>query len=160
MEEIAIVDRVQVDIEGLGKLDGHVAIAPARPLEALYTTKGGGSLVKPVHAFTATGHPLVLDVERKVLVPASRVLTPGTVYHGIADAEEPLSGPFTPAPRGMVAVLSGGERMPVVFYDRHGRAVLIGEGPHRELYLANEESDLVRIEGPTPPAEVDHTETP
>jgi hypothetical protein len=160
VEEIAIVDRVQVDVGDLDRFDTHVAVVSARAMDAHYTTRSGNRLVKPVHGFTATGLPLVLDVDRKVLVPAARVLTPGTVFHGLVDAEQPLSGPFTPAPPGMVAVLNDGHRIPVVFYDRFGRAVLIGADPDRSLYLATEEEDLADIEGPFPSPGTDHTATP
>jgi len=37
----------------------------------------------------------------------------------------PLAGPFTPAPAGLVAVFADGREQPVLFYDVHGRAVLM-----------------------------------
>jgi hypothetical protein len=36
LDEVTIVDRVQVDLDDLGKLDHHVAIPPAEPAEVAY----------------------------------------------------------------------------------------------------------------------------
>jgi hypothetical protein len=42
-------------------------------------------------------------------------------------------------------VFEDGHKVPVVFYDVHGRAVLLGEDEHRGLYLAEDDNDAVRI---------------
>lgn len=61
------------------------------------------------------------------------------------------TGPFTPAPPGLYAVLGYEIRVPVAFYDVRGRPVIIdADEQSRALHLARDDEGLVRIEGNPP----------
>lgn len=64
----------------------------------------------------------------------------------------PLAGPFTAAPAVLVAVFADGREGPVLFYDLHGRAVLMDpDDVLCDLVLAETVADVVRVEfRPTP----------
>lgn len=148
-----IIDRVQVDVDDLKDFAAYAAIPATEPLEAMYQTTN--RLVNhPVYGFTASGDPLVLDDDSGRLVRAWENLRSGHKFIGLRRrSKPPLTGPFTPAPPGMVAVFTDGHTAPVVFYDVYGRAVLMGEDETRELYLAEEDEALVRVDGgPRPSA--------
>src|SRR5690349_13120151 len=97
-DEIAIVDRVQVDIEDLDKFDHHAAIPASEPLHAVYVNSAHSRRVRTVYGFTAHGHPLVLNHDGSRLVDPWSDPRPGEKFVGVQDADPPLSGPFTPAP--------------------------------------------------------------
>ena len=151
-DEIVIVDRVQVDIGELGEFAHefaqHAAIPVSEPLQAVYVNRGGSRRVCTVYGFTANGQPLVLNDDGTRLVTVWGLKSVQQQFLGVQRPDNPpLTGPFTPAPAGLVAVFQDGRKVPVVFYDVHGRAVLLGEDDHRNLYLAEEDEALVRIEG-------------
>lgn len=145
-DEVAIIDRVQVDVAGVGDLNTYAAIPVSEPLHAVYAGTGRGrSHTREVYGFTASGDPLVLNDDGTRLVPAWK--ENGQRYRVERPDNPPLRGPFSAAPAGMFAVFHDGRRMPVVFYDVHGRAVLIGNDDDRSLYLAVEDTEFARIEG-------------
>lgn len=151
-DEVTIIDRIEVDIDGLSKFDDHAALPPAEPLEAVFVNaKIHTRRTLTVHGFTAAGHPLVLDPVGHKLVRVWSAATQAERFERIqrrATSTDSPVGPFTPAPPGMVAVFDDGTRDPVVFYDAHGRPVLIDrEKKSRELYLITEDESLIAIEG-------------
>lgn len=153
-QEVDIVDRVSVDVDGLGDLGQHAAIAPAARLKVLLrnrTTKEFRSL--PVYGFTAAGEPLVPAGAH--LTRAVAAAAPDESVHSILPEtpserlENPV-GPFTPAPAGMTAVFDDGSRLPVAYYDVHGRACAINLEPiSRTLFVLEEGEGLVRIDLPS-----------
>jgi len=59
----------------------------------------------------------------------------------------PLAGPFTPAPAGLVVMFTDGREQPVLFYDVHGRAVLMDpDDVTCDLVLAETVADVQRVE--------------
>lgn len=152
MHEVTIVDRVQVDVEGISEFGHHVAIPAVEPLEAvIHNKKTARWRSMPVYGFTASGQPLVLDPQRAKLVTISFMVNAGETARIQAREVRPEGavGPFTPAPAGMTAVFDDGRRLPIVFYDVHGRPVSVFDGDKsRVLFVVDEDDDgLVRIEG-------------
>lgn len=155
MDEVSVIGRVDVDIDGLDKLgDDQAAVAPVEPVEAVYLRPGSPRYVRTaaVHAFTGDGTPLVLG--KRGLMRAGSAARSGEEFdHLRAVAVGPgrgAAGPFTPAPPGLVAEFATSSQ-PILFFDRYGRPVLIDnddEDPQgRNLYLARNDEDLVRITG-------------
>lgn len=139
------------------------AVAAPPDLHARYDTgrtpAGRDSYVTtPIYAFSVAGHALVFDegshrlVRPEVLAGDQTKMT----YTGIHTplTGPPLAGPFTPAPAGLVAVFSDEREQPVLFYDVHGRAVLMDTADVTcDLVLAENIADLVRVDyrrEPTP----------
>lgn len=107
---------------------------------------GGATL--PIYAFSVEGHPLVEEYGGTRLVRAEVGAGPEMTYIGIRLPEDPpLTGPFTPALPGPVAVFHSGHEEPILYYDVHGRPVLLvkDEGTCY-LALAENLSDVKRIE--------------
>ncbi len=156
-DEVRVVDRVSVGVENLDRLDAYTAIPTVRPLVAVFVAMPGGEVRhEAVHGFSAAGHPLVLGADRRALVEAWRAPSRDEHFAGVEpDPERPgVTGPFTPAPAGMVAVFDDGRSVPAPFYDRYGRVVLLGDDAcGRELYLAGDDPALVRIHIPGPPGQ-------
>lgn len=147
-EDITISDQVDVHVEGLRDFDHHVAIPAIAPLEAVFSHRSGRVSTRKVHGFNALGVALVLNGTSSRLVSVHEATPRDGDFVGVRERPSPaMIGPFSPAPPGMTAVFTSGERLPVVYYDSLGRAVLIGEDPHRGLYLAEEDEGLARIEG-------------
>lgn len=156
-DEVTITDRIEVDTEGLSKFEDHAAIPAAEPLEAVFKDKKTHVHRKlTVHGFTAAGHALVLDTSRSGhrLLRVWEAAQTGEVFQRIqrrSTTPTAATGPFTPAPPGLYAVLGDEIRVPVVFYDVGGRPVIIdADEQSRALYLASEDEGLVRIEGNPP----------
>ncbi|MEU8416987.1 hypothetical protein AB0C24_29730 [Amycolatopsis japonica] len=107
----------------------------------------------PIYAFSNEGHPLVLGPggTRLVRPEMAGVKLP---YTGIdVQFGPPLAGPFTPAPAGLVAVFDDGRERPVLFYDVHGRAVLMDpDDVTCDLVLAETIPDLKRVDFRPAPA--------
>lgn len=148
-DEVSIIGRLDVGIDdGLDKLGAHAAIEPAEPVQAVYVGRDDQQRqrVAVVHAFTASGSPLVLG--RRGLVTAFSAAGPEENFDHVRARRPgpgPAVGPFTPAPPGLVAEF-GDTSQPILFFDRHGRPVLIDNEPlGRALYLAEEDEQLVRI---------------
>lgn len=153
-QEIDIVDRVSVDVNGLGELDKRVAIAPATPLVVFYRNRSTQTFRRAtVHGFNGSGEPLVVDGNR--LIRAVAAARPDETVDSIRP-EGPTDrrdghpvGPFTPAPAGMTAVFSDAT-LPVAFYDVYGRACAIDRDPGaRSLFVLEDDEGLVRIDGPS-----------
>jgi len=126
---------------------GERPAVPAPPgLLAEYKTGGPGLVTTPIYAFSTDGHPLVLEGDR--LIRADALGQQKMVFDGIyTPFGPPLTGPFTPAPPGLVAVFDDGREQPVVFYDVHGRAVLINEEDVTcDLVLAEALDRTVRVD--------------
>lgn len=123
------------------------AVAAPPDLHARYETDAGTYATLQIYAFSAEGHPLVLGPGGTRLMRPEVAETKMT-YVGIhMPVGPPLAGPFTTAPAGLVAVFSDGREQPVLFYDVHGRPVLID--PHDvtcDLVLAETVADLERVE--------------
>ncbi|QFU86990.1 hypothetical protein [Amycolatopsis sp. YIM 10] len=104
----------------------------------------------PIYAFSDEGRPLVLSSGGRLLVRADRPEMVGVLlpYVGIdVQFGPPLAGPFTPAPAGLVAVFDDGRERPVLFYDVHGRAVLMDpDDVTCDLVLAETIADLKRVD--------------
>jgi hypothetical protein len=152
LHEVAIVDRVQVDVEGIPENSHHVAIPAVEPLEVvIYSKKASRRRSMPVYGFTAAGQPLVVDPQGARLVSAAGVVKAGETMWIQAREEKPEAavGPFTPAPAGMTAVYEDGRRLPIVYYDVHGRPVSIFAGDKSHvLFVVDEDDDgLIGIEG-------------
>jgi hypothetical protein len=85
------------------------------------------------------------------LVSVGAILNAGQTARIQARDVRPFAavGPFTPAPAGMIAVFSGGRRLPIVYYDVHGRPVCIDDGDKSRVLFTLDEDDeqLTRIEG-------------
>jgi hypothetical protein len=129
-----------------------VAIPTIEPLEVvIYDKETKGQYRRPVYGFTAAGQPPVLDKQAASLTSVGAILKPGETARIQTRDTRPFTavGPFTPAPAGMIAVFSDGRRLPVVYYDVHGRPVCIDEGERsRVLFVLDEDDEiLVRIEG-------------
>lgn len=126
---MTITDRIEVDIEGLSKFDDHAAIPAAEPLEAVVKDKKTHvQRMLTVHGFTASGHALVLDPSSNHLVRVWEATQTGGVFQRIqrrTTTPTAATGPFTPAPPGLFAMFRDETRVPVVFYDVHGRPVII-----------------------------------
>jgi hypothetical protein len=142
---VAIVDRVQVDVEGIPEFGHHAAIPAAEPLDVVIRDKKTKrEHAQAVYGFTADGRPLVLDRQRAKLVPVSSILTADQSARIEARSAQRFDavGPFTPAPTGMVALFSDGRRLPIVYYDIHGRAVCMEDGnKSRELFTLDEDDE-------------------
>jgi hypothetical protein len=107
-----------------------------------------GGVTLPIYAFSVEGHPLVEEYGGTRLVRAEVGAGPEMTYVGIRLPEDPpLTGPFTPALPGPVAVFHSGHEEPILYYDVHGRPVLLvkDEGTCY-LALAEDLSDVKRIE--------------
>lgn len=156
MDEIAIVDRVPVNIEGMPEFSHHVAIPAVEPLDVLIFNDANKTTVRrlPVYGFTADGNPLVLDPREARLVSANAILAAGERARITQRYVAPYAavGPFTPAPGGMIAVFSDGRRLPILYYDVHGRAVCAdNDARSRTLFvLDDEDEEPIRIEGYPP----------
>jgi hypothetical protein len=142
----------QVDVDGIPEFGHHAAIPAVEPLEvAIYDKKTKGQYRRTVYGFTAAGQPLVLDKQGGAVVPVGAILKPGETAHIQKRDTRPYTavGPFTSAPAGMTAVFSDGRRLPVVYYDVHGRPTCIYDGEKSRVLIALDEDDeeLVRIEG-------------
>lgn len=125
------------------------AVAAPPDLHARYETDGAGTYVTSrIYAFSAEGHPLVLGPGDTQLVRPEVVAETKMTYVGVhTPFGPPLAGPFTPAPAGLVAVFSDGREQPVLFYDVHGRAVLMdSDDVTCDLVLAETVADLRRVE--------------
>jgi len=122
--------------------------APA-DLHAGYQTDTGtpATATLRIYAFSTEGHPLVLAPGGTRLVPPWVAETKMT-YTGVhTPYGPPLTGPFTPAPPGLVAVFKDGHEQPVLYYDVHGRAVLMNmDDVTCDLFLAESTNDVVRVE--------------
>lgn len=107
-------------------------------------------LTTPIYAFSDEGRPLVLNPGGTLMVRADRPEMAGSQlpYAGIdVQFGPPLAGPFTPAPAGLVAVFDDGRERPVLFYDLHGRAVLMNlDDVACDLVLAETIADLKRVD--------------
>ncbi|MGW5703871.1 hypothetical protein [Amycolatopsis japonica] len=150
-DEVTIIDRVQVEVENLNKLDSHAAIPAAEHIEAIYqSTKTSMTRRARVHGFTADLRALVLAPNGASLVPVRQGAGPDEKFlrlRTIDYATEPR-GPFTPAPPGLFAVYGNGKRTPIVYYDIYGRPVVIdADDQSRQLTLALEDTDLAGIHG-------------
>ncbi|WP_143249890.1 hypothetical protein [Amycolatopsis sacchari] len=151
MDEVTIVDRVQVDIDDLGKLADHVAIPPAEQLEVVYVnTESGGRRTRRVYGFTAGGDALVVPNSGARLVAAHREAKPNERLHirrRSDDYSDRPVGPFTPAPKGLTAVFTDGRRLPIAYYDVHGRSVCIDDDAACWLFVVHEDNEvLARVE--------------
>lgn len=122
------------------------AVAAPPDLHARYETDAGTYATTRIYAFSAEGHPLVLRFGKQLVRP--EVAETKMTYVGVhVPFGPPLAGPFTPAPTGLVAVFSDGREQPVLFYDVHGRAVLIDfDDVTCDLVLAETVTDLQRVE--------------
>jgi hypothetical protein len=120
--------------------------APA-DLHAEYKTDTGTSATLRIYAFSTEGHPLVLAPGGNRLV-RPEVAERKMSYTGVHTPYGPaLTGPFTPAPPGLVAVFKDGHEQPVLYYDVHGRAVLMDmDDITCDLFLAESTNDVVRVE--------------
>ncbi|WP_435157100.1 hypothetical protein [Amycolatopsis sacchari] len=151
MDEVTIVDRVQVDLDDLGKLDNHIAIPPPEPLEVVYAdTAGATTHVKRVFGFTADGEALILPESGTRLTPAWDLRKAGIHRRLRRVSTEPSYkpvGPFTPAPKGLTAVFEDGRRCPIVYYDARGRSLCISSSEARNLYVVEEDDEFVSVEG-------------
>ncbi|XVV05956.1 hypothetical protein ACQPW3_11415 [Actinosynnema sp. CA-248983] len=121
--------------------------APA-DLRARYDTGGGSYVTTPIYAFSAEGHPLVLPHGDARLVHPEALEGGKMVYSGVdLPQAPPLTGPFTSAPTGLIAVFADGHEQPVLYYDIHGRAVLMDEDDITcDLILAERTNGLTRVE--------------
>jgi hypothetical protein len=126
------------------------AVAAPPDLHARYETDDGppgtyGTL--RIYAFSAEGHPLVLEPGGTRLV-RPEVAETKMSYVGVhTPFGPPLAGPFTPAPAGLVAMFADGREQPVLFYDAHGRAVLMDpDDVTCDLVLAETVADVHRVE--------------
>ena len=152
MDEANDTGRLPADADGVDGVSIYAAGASAEYLEAVYEGSAAGQpwyRGAPVLAFTAAGTALVLDYERGRLVPAERYEDGGGGRFLRVQPSDlpPMSGPFTPAPAGMIAFFKDGSHTPVVFYDVLGRAVLMSDFENRELYLAESDPLFIRIDG-------------
>lgn len=132
---------------------GERPAVPAPPdLHARYETDGGTYATSRIYAFNADGYPLVLGDTRLV---RPEVAETKMTYVGVhTPYGPPLTGPFTTAPTGLVAVFSDGREQPVLFYDVHGRAVVMDtDDVTCDLALAESLVDLVRVDFPPTPDE-------
>lgn len=122
------------------------AVAAPPDLLARYETGAGTYVTTPIYAFSAEGHPLVLMPGGRRLVRP--VDTDKMTYSGVhTPMGPPLTGPFAPAPAGLVAVFADGREQPVLFYDVHGRAVLMDlDDVTCNLVLAETLTDVQRVE--------------
>jgi len=131
---------------------GERPAVPAPPdLYAEYKDDPGrptGGVTTRIYAFSIEGHPLVLDHGGSRLVRPEALANGKMTYVGIQlPVGPPLTGPFTPAPPGLVAVFGDGHEEPVLYYDVHGRAVLmIKDHASCDLFLAEDANDVVRVE--------------
>ncbi|GAA1982947.1 hypothetical protein [Amycolatopsis minnesotensis] len=138
------------DDNGVVRGERPAVAAPPGLLAKYQSDPHKGGLTSPIYAFSDEGRPLVLDPDGTRLVPAERADLAGSKlpYVGIdVRFGPPLTGPFTPAPAGLVAVFDSGRERPVLFYDVHGRPVLID--PHDvtcALVLAENLAELKRVE--------------
>lgn len=105
-DEVAIVDRVQVDVVDLKNFEDFAAIAAAEPLEAVYQHNTTGEHRRtPVHGFTADRDALVMEESIGRLIRATAAARTSEKFAGVrpprttAGATD-LRGPFTPAPPG------------------------------------------------------------
>jgi hypothetical protein len=132
--------------EALG--DERPAVPAPPDLHALYETDARTRVTSRIYAFSLEGYPLILGLGGKRLVRPESVETPVMTYTGIdVSPGPPLAGPFTSAPEGLVAVFDDGSEQPVLFYDIHGRAVLINRDDVTcDLVLAEEIRALNRVE--------------
>ncbi|MER6667416.1 hypothetical protein ABT256_22920 [Amycolatopsis japonica] len=107
----------------------------------------------PIYAFSNEGHPLVLSPDGTRLV-RPEMAGARLPYTGIdVQFGPPLTGPFTSAPAGLVAVFDDGRERPVLFYDVHGRAVLMDpDDVTCDLVLAETIPDLKRVDFRPAPA--------
>jgi hypothetical protein len=123
------------------------AVAAPPDLHARYEAGAGTYATSRVYAFSAEGHPLVLGFGGTRLVRPEVAETKMT-YVGIhAPFGPPLAGPFTPAPVGLLAVFADGRKQPVLFYDVHGRTVLMDpDDVACNLVLAEAVADVERVE--------------
>lgn len=150
IDEVSVIGRVDVDIDGLAKLGAHAALVPAEPVVAVYLSRTGPQRerVATVHAFTADGAPLVLG--KRGLESAFSAAGPQETFDHLrprSSGRGPAVGPFTPAPPGLVAEFDDSSQ-PILFFDRHGRPVLVDDDSlGRTLYLAEEDEALLRIAG-------------
>jgi hypothetical protein len=129
------------------------AVAAPPDLYARYGTEPNRGVISRIYAFSAEGHPLVLGLD-DTLVRADVAQTK-LPYAGIhTPFGPPLAGPFTPAPAGLVAVFTDGRERPVLFYDIHGRAVLMDtDDVTCDLVLAETATGLQRVEMRPAPGE-------
>lgn len=133
------------DNNAISKGERPAVPAPA-DLHAEYRTIGYPSMTSQIYAFSTEGHPLVLAPGGTHLVRPEEANT-RTPYVGIYSPGPPLTGPFTPAPEGLVAVFRDGHEQPVLYYDIHGRAVLMDTADVTcDLFLAESTNDVLRVE--------------
>lgn len=160
-DEVTIIDRVQVEVENLNKLDDHVAIPSAEHIEAIYqNTKTGMTRSARVHGFTADRRALVLAPTGASLTPVRQGAEPDEKFLRLrtVDHDSEPRGPFTPAPPGLYALYGNGKKTPIVYYDVYGRPVVIDAEKHsRQLSLALTDTDLAGIHG-GPPGDTNATD--
>jgi len=122
------------------------AVAAPPDLRARYDTDAGTYVTSRIYAFSTEGYPLVLGLDNRLVRP--EVAQPKMNYVGIhTPFGPPIAGPFTPAPKGLLAVFSDGREQPVLFYDVHGRAVLMDpDDVTCDLVLAEMVADTARVE--------------
>ncbi|GLZ30884.1 hypothetical protein Lesp02_30730 [Lentzea sp. NBRC 105346] len=133
--------------------DERPAVAAPPDLHARYETEAGAYGTLRIYAFSEDGYPLVLGLDDRLVRP--EVAQTKMSYVGIHTPHgPPLAGPFTPAPVGLVAVFSDGREQPVLFYDVHGRAVLMDpDDVTCDLVLAENLAGTVRVEFRPAPGE-------
>lgn len=144
-QEIAVVDQVTVDVDGISDLGEYAAIpAPASMEVVLQNTSSGNRRLFDVHGFTASGHPLV--VQRDRLAPVRDVRKPDESAVLVSSMPEQPVGPFTPAPDGMAIEFTDGSWSTVAYYDVHGRACAIDSvTTGRSLYLVEDHPGIKHI---------------
>lgn len=123
------------------------AVAAPPDLKARYETDTGTYGTLRIYAFSAEGHPLVLEPGDTRLVRPEVAETKMTYVGVHTPFGPPLAGPFTPAPAGLVVMFADGREQPVLFYDVHGRAVLMDlDDVTCDLVLAETVADVRRVE--------------
>lgn len=127
---------------------GERPAVPAPPgLHAEYKTDIGTIGTLRIYAFSTEGHPLVLTPDGDRLVRPEVAETKMTYVGVHTPFGPPLTGPFTSAPPGLVAVFSDGHEEPVLYYDVYGRAALMDENDVTcDLVLAENINEVVRVE--------------
>jgi hypothetical protein len=117
----------------------------------------GHGVTTPIYAFSTEGHPLVQEHGGTRFVRAEVGAGPRMTYVGISlPKDPPLTGPFTPALHKLVAVFHDDHEEPILYYDVHGRPVLLVEDEGTcYLALAENNRDVKRMEHRPPSPKTD-----